>query len=119
MVLDIDGVIDRRVFGFPCTSAAGIEALALLHAHERSIALDTARSAVEVREYCSAYGLVGGVAEYGSYVWDAVEGRGRTLVSPESLGQLESAGGKRSERFRASSSMIAMTTPSGPAFTRR
>jgi hydroxymethylpyrimidine pyrophosphatase-like HAD family hydrolase len=91
VVLDIDGVLDRRVFGFPCTTAAGVEALALLHAHDCAVAVDTARSVAEVKEYCRAYGLVGGVAEYGSYVWDAVAGRGRALVSAESLRQLERA----------------------------
>jgi hydroxymethylpyrimidine pyrophosphatase-like HAD family hydrolase len=89
VVLDIDGVLDRRLFGFPCTSAAGIEALALLHGHGFSIALDTARSAAEVKEYCAAYGCAGAVAEYGSYIWDAVGQRGRVLVSAEALRQLE------------------------------
>jgi hydroxymethylpyrimidine pyrophosphatase-like HAD family hydrolase len=89
VVLDVDGVLDRRIFGFPHTTAAGIEALALLHAHDVAVALDTARSAVEVQEYCQAYGLVGGVAEMGSYVWDAVGQRGRAVVVPESLCQLE------------------------------
>jgi hydroxymethylpyrimidine pyrophosphatase-like HAD family hydrolase len=91
VVLDIDGVLDRRIFGFPCTTAAGIQALALLHAHEFAIAVDTARSVAEVTEYCRAYGFVGGVAEYGSYLWDATSQRGRVLVSPESLRQLEQA----------------------------
>jgi hydroxymethylpyrimidine pyrophosphatase-like HAD family hydrolase len=91
VVLDVDGVLDLRHFGFPCTSAAGIQALALLHEYGRPIALDTARSAEEVREYCRAYGLVGGVAEYGAYIWDAVAGRGRCLLGDEALGQLEQA----------------------------
>lgn len=91
VVLDIDGVLDRRIFGFPCTTAAGIEALALLHAHDFAVAVDTARSVAEVKEYCRAYGFAGGVAEYGSFAWDAVNGRGRVLASPESLGQLEEA----------------------------
>jgi hydroxymethylpyrimidine pyrophosphatase-like HAD family hydrolase len=90
-VLDIDGVLDRWIFGYPCTSAAGVEALSLLHAHDFAVILDTARSALEVREYCRAYGLAGGVAEYGAYLWDAVGQRGRVLVSPESLAQLERA----------------------------
>ncbi|HEX5272250.1 MAG TPA: HAD hydrolase family protein, partial [Gemmataceae bacterium] len=89
VVLDVDGVLDRRVLGFPCTTGAGIEALALLHAHDFTVALDTARSADEVKEYCRAYGLAGGVAEYGSYAWDAVNDRGRVLVSDESLAQLD------------------------------
>src|SRR5262249_8469349 len=91
VMLDVDGVLDRRLFGFPCTTAAGIRALALLHAHERPVAINTARSVMEVREYCRAYGLVGGVAEYGSYAWDAVAGRGRPLVSDESLAQVRKA----------------------------
>jgi hydroxymethylpyrimidine pyrophosphatase-like HAD family hydrolase len=91
VVLDIDGVLDGRTFGFPCTTAAGVEALSLLHAHEFAVAVDTARSAAEVKEYCRAYGLVGGVAEYGGYVWDAVGQRGRALVSPEPLRQLARA----------------------------
>jgi hydroxymethylpyrimidine pyrophosphatase-like HAD family hydrolase len=91
VALDIDGVLDRWIFGFPCTSAAGVQALALLHAHDFGVIVDTARSAVEVREYCRAYGLAGGVAEYGSYLWDAVGQRGRVLVSLESRRQLDEA----------------------------
>ncbi|TMI77554.1 MAG: hypothetical protein E6H04_13995, partial [Bacillati bacterium ANGP1] len=52
VVMDIDGVLDRQVFGFPSTSAAGIEAVSLLHAHGFAVALDTARSAPQVKEYC-------------------------------------------------------------------
>ncbi len=89
VVLDIDGVLDRRFFGFPCTTAAGIRAISLLHAHDFPVVIDSARHAVEVQEYCTAYGFVGGVAEYGSYIWDAVGNRGRVLVTPESLSQLE------------------------------
>jgi hydroxymethylpyrimidine pyrophosphatase-like HAD family hydrolase len=88
-VTDIDGVLDRMVFGFPATTAAGIQAISLLHAHGFSIALNTARTLDEVKLYCRAYGFVGGVAEYGSVVWDAVEGREHILVSPQSLNELE------------------------------
>jgi hydroxymethylpyrimidine pyrophosphatase-like HAD family hydrolase len=91
VVLDVDGVLDRRVFSFPATTAAGIDALALLHAHGCAVAIDTARSAAEVKEYCRAYGLVGGVAEYGGYLWDAVARRGRSLVSDGSMAQLARA----------------------------
>jgi hydroxymethylpyrimidine pyrophosphatase-like HAD family hydrolase len=89
VVLDIDGVLDRRIFGFPTTTAAGIRALRLLHAHGLAVAVNTARSAREVKEYCSAYGFVGGVAEYGSYVFDAVTKKECKLVSAEALEQLE------------------------------
>jgi hydroxymethylpyrimidine pyrophosphatase-like HAD family hydrolase len=89
VALDLDGVLDRRLFGFPCTSAAGIEALSLLNAHGFSVALNTARSAAEVKDYCQAYHLAGGVAEHGSYLWDAVGQRERILINPEAMVQLD------------------------------
>ena len=88
VVLDIDGVLDRRIFGFPSTTAAGIRAIRLLHAHNIAVALNTARSLAEVKEYCKAYGFPGGVAEYGSVVWDAVRGIEKVLVGREALKQL-------------------------------
>ena len=89
VVLDVDGVLDRRPFGFPCTSAAGVEALSLLHAQGLSVALNTARSIEEVKAYCHAYSLAGGVAEHGAYLWDAVTGRGRALIDIGAMEQLE------------------------------
>jgi hydroxymethylpyrimidine pyrophosphatase-like HAD family hydrolase len=88
VVADIDGVLDRMVFGFPSTTAAGIKALSLLHSHGVCIAANTARTLQEVKQYCRSYGFAGGVAEYGGVLWDATNGRERTLVSPESLEQL-------------------------------
>jgi len=89
VVLDIDGVLDRRLFGFPTTTAAGLEALSLLHSHGFALAMNSARSCLEVREYCQGYGLAGGVAEYGSWIWDAVAGRERVLITDESARQME------------------------------
>lgn len=89
VVLDIDGVIDRRVFGFPSTTAAGAEALSLLRENNFSVAVNTARSASEVRDYCRAYSLAGGIAEHGSYIWDAVAEQERVLISSETARQLE------------------------------
>jgi len=89
VALDIDGVIDQRLFGFPATTAAGIEALELLNAHGLSVAVNTARSAAEVKAYCEAYSLAGGIAEHGGYLWDAVNQRGRALISPEAARQLD------------------------------
>src|SRR5262249_12954107 len=59
-----------------------------LHAHEFSVALNTARSLADVKDYCGSYSLAGGVAEHGSYIWDAVARRGRALVSPDAMRQL-------------------------------
>jgi len=87
--LDVDGVLDRRIFGYPCTTAAGMEALSLLARGGYSVALNTARSASEVRDYCEAYGLAGGVAEHGAYLWDAVAQHGQCLLGQETLAQLD------------------------------
>ncbi|WJR77313.1 HAD hydrolase family protein [Bradyrhizobium sp. NP1] len=89
VMLDVDGVIDRRIFGYPCTTAAGIGALSLLAAHGCSVALNTARSVYEVKDYCEAYGLAGGVAENGAYLWDAIAKRGRPLIDQETMIQLD------------------------------
>ncbi len=89
VVLDIDGVIDSRLFGFPNTTTAGMKALSLLSTHEFSVGLNTARSAAEMKDYCTAYSLAGGVAEHGSYLWDAVHQRERVLISREAARQLE------------------------------
>ncbi|MGH6737818.1 MAG: HAD hydrolase family protein [Bradyrhizobium sp.] len=86
---DLDGVLDRRLFGFPSTTAAGVKALALLHRHGIPIALNTARSVAEVKAYCDAYSLAGGIAEHGSYVWDAVNQRGRALIDADTAAQIE------------------------------
>jgi hydroxymethylpyrimidine pyrophosphatase-like HAD family hydrolase len=88
-MLDLDGVLDRRVFGYPCTTAAGMQALSLLTAGGYSIALNTARSAAEVRDYCQAYGWAGGVAEHGAYLWDAVAQCGQSLLDHETIAQLD------------------------------
>lgn len=88
VVLDVDGVLDRHVFGFPSTTLAGIQAVSVLHAHGIPVVLNTARTLAEVKEYSAAYGFVGGVAEYGAVVWDAASERERVLVSAESLAEL-------------------------------
>ena len=89
VVADVDGVLDKQIFGYPSTTAAGILGISLLHAHGLSIALNTARSLEQMKRYCEAYGGTGGVAEYGSAVWDAVSGRERILVGEEALGEME------------------------------
>ena len=91
VVMDIDGVLDKQIFGFPTTTAAGMQAISLLHAHGAAVALNTARTLDEVREYARCYGCVGGVAEYGSVVWDAVTDRTRPLVAPESREEVRRA----------------------------
>jgi hydroxymethylpyrimidine pyrophosphatase-like HAD family hydrolase len=90
-VLDVDGVIDQQVFGYPSTTLAGVQAISLLQQHGFAIALNTARSVPEMKEHCRAYGFAGGVSEYGAHVWDGVSGRQKILLSNESLDKLEHA----------------------------
>src|SRR5215469_4524071 len=93
VMIDIDGVLDRMVFGFPSTTAAGIKALSLLACHGFTVALNTARTLREVKEYCYAYGLACGVAEYGGVAWDRVQNRQVSLVDAESMRELEEVRG--------------------------
>jgi hydroxymethylpyrimidine pyrophosphatase-like HAD family hydrolase len=88
-VLDIDGVLDKKIFGFPSATRATIEAISLLHANGIAVALNSARSIAEVKEYSQAYGFCGGVAESGAYICDVINGTEQVLVSAESLAQLE------------------------------
>jgi hypothetical protein len=89
VVLEIDGVLDKLIFGYPSTTAAGMEALRVLHAHGVGVALNSARTLDEIREYSRTYGCAGGVAEGGSVAWDAVSDRTRVLVTEESADQLQ------------------------------
>lgn len=88
VALDVDGVLDLRRLGFPSTTADGIKAVSLLKAHGFCVVLNTARSVAEVKTYCDAYGFAGGVAEYGGYMWDAVNQRGQVLINEEAGRQL-------------------------------
>jgi hydroxymethylpyrimidine pyrophosphatase-like HAD family hydrolase len=88
VVLDIDGVLDKQIFGYPSTTAAGILAISLLHTHNQPLAFNTARTVYQMKEYCRAYGCVGGVAEYGSYAWDATTDKSQVLVSNDALDQM-------------------------------
>ena len=42
-----------------------------------------------MRDYCEAYGLAGGVAENGAYLWDAVAQCGQPLLDQETMVQLD------------------------------
>ena len=67
--LDIDGVLESEHLGFPSLTISSAFALRALKRHGYSPVLATGRSLDEVRERCRAYGLVGGVAEYGSALY--------------------------------------------------
>lgn len=87
--LDLDGVFDSNVFGFPQATTSGLIALARLQNHGFSVVLNTARSVADVRQYCEAYGLQGGVAESGCIFVDAMKQSEISLIEPEAAAQLK------------------------------
>ena len=67
--IDIDGVLEDSVLGFSATTPAGALALRTLQRHGFSPVLASGRSLAEVRDRCRSFGLVAGIAEYGSVIW--------------------------------------------------
>jgi hydroxymethylpyrimidine pyrophosphatase-like HAD family hydrolase len=86
--LDLDGVFDTDVIGFPQATTSSLIALSRLQRHGFSVILNTARSVTDVRQYCEAYGLPGGVAESGCVFFDAVAQSEISLIDPEAAKQL-------------------------------
>ncbi|HEY8283019.1 MAG TPA: HAD hydrolase family protein [Chloroflexota bacterium] len=79
--LDIDGVLETGVLGFSGLTPASAATLRALTRHGYRPILATGRSLGEVRERCAAYHLAGGVAEYGSVVYNHSTGSARSLLS--------------------------------------
>jgi hypothetical protein len=90
-VLDVDGVLETDVLGFPAASPLGVLALRALRAHGYRTLLATGRSLAEVGDRCAAYGLTGGVGEYGAACLDA--GSGRVSVLLDDARRAEGDGG--------------------------
>lgn len=86
--MDLDGVFDQELLGFPHASRCGLQSIALLRAHGFSIIPNTGRSIHDVRNYCETYGFPGGVAEYGSVFLDRVNGRELPLIAAAAGEQL-------------------------------
>jgi hydroxymethylpyrimidine pyrophosphatase-like HAD family hydrolase len=80
--IDLDGVLECDQLGFSATSPTGMLALRALIAHGYRPVLATGRSAPEVRDRCLAFGLAGGVAEYGTAIYCG--GESVDLRPPES-----------------------------------
>jgi hydroxymethylpyrimidine pyrophosphatase-like HAD family hydrolase len=86
--MDLDGVFDTEILGFPHTTPSGLAALRRLQSKGYAIVLNTGRSVEHVRNYCSAYGLPGGIAEYGSVFLDTVHQQVIPLTDNETVEQL-------------------------------
>jgi hydroxymethylpyrimidine pyrophosphatase-like HAD family hydrolase len=68
--LDVDWVLETKWLEFPAIAPAGAVALRALLRHGYRPVLVTARSLGEVRDRCRMYRLRGGVAEFGSVLYD-------------------------------------------------
>jgi hydroxymethylpyrimidine pyrophosphatase-like HAD family hydrolase len=73
--LDVDWVLETRWLEFPALTPAAALSLRALVRHGYRPLLVTARSLGEVRERCQLYRLAGGVAEFGSVLYDHQSGR--------------------------------------------
>jgi hydroxymethylpyrimidine pyrophosphatase-like HAD family hydrolase len=86
--MDLDGVFDHELLGFPHATRCGLQSIMLLRSHGFSVVPNTGRSVKHLRQYCEAYGFPGGVAEYGSVFADAVNGREVSFVDKDAADQL-------------------------------
>src|SRR5205814_365637 len=94
--------LETDTLGYPTLSPAGALALRALLAHGYRPVLATGRSTGEVRERCRAYGLPGGVAEYGSAIYHAATDRTCSLVGPAEAASLARQRGRGDARLRPS-----------------
>ncbi|HWG25848.1 glycosyltransferase [Actinospica sp.] len=81
-VLDLDGVLEADVLGFPTTSPAGALSLRALRAHGYRVLLATGRPIPDVQDRCANYRLAGAVAEYGAAMYNPASGA-TNLLRPE------------------------------------
>jgi hydroxymethylpyrimidine pyrophosphatase-like HAD family hydrolase len=85
--IDLDGVLECGPLGYPASSPSGVLALRALIAHGYQPVLATGRSLPEVHDRCAAFGLAGGVAEYGSAL--VCDGEAVDLLPPDGRALVE------------------------------
>jgi hydroxymethylpyrimidine pyrophosphatase-like HAD family hydrolase len=87
--IDIDGVLETVSLGYSSATPLGVLSLRALLCHGYRPLLATGRSLGEVRDRCLAYGLEGGVAEYGAVVYDRLHDRVIELLTEEQQRELD------------------------------
>jgi HAD superfamily hydrolase (TIGR01484 family) len=87
--IDIDGVLETDDLGFLALTPAAALALRALVLHGFRPLLVTGRSLEEVQDRCRAYGLAGGVAEYGAVIYDHGRATTAELLTQPAIGDLE------------------------------
>jgi len=80
--IDIDGVLETGWLGYSSATHEGVEAIRRLMRHGYRPIVVTGRSLGEVIDRCRAFGLAGGVAEYGAAIYDHGAGRVVELLEP-------------------------------------
>ena len=86
--MDIDGVFDTEIFGFPHTTISGLSGIAKLENDGYDIIPNSGRSIENIQSYCSLYNFSGGVAEYGSVIWDNLKKIEIPLIKSDVYDQL-------------------------------
>jgi hydroxymethylpyrimidine pyrophosphatase-like HAD family hydrolase len=87
--LDIDGVLETNILGFPSLSPDSAMALRALKQHAYRPVLATGRSLNDVKERCRIYRLPGGVAEYGAVVHNQLTGETFSLLTEHHIAALD------------------------------
>lgn len=90
--IDIDGVLETGRLGFSTTTPAGAHALRALTLHGYRPVIVTGRALGDVRDRCRHYGLAGGAAEYGAFVYDHLTGEARCLLEASEIAQVSRLG---------------------------
>ncbi len=89
--VDLDGVFESSTLGFSSTTAAGALGLRALRAHGFRVVIATGRSLGEVVDRCQNFDLAGGVAEYGSAIFDNSRSDAVELLSIDGQRAVEAA----------------------------
>ncbi len=98
--IDLDGVLESDPLGFPAPSPTGVMSLRALITHGYRPVVVTGRGIADVRNRCTALGLVGGVAEYGAAIYDHAAATVldlRTEAQRELIGHLRADLGARAD----------------------
>lgn len=81
--VDLDGCMEADAAGALVLTPLGAVALRALGRHGYAAVIVTGRSLDQVVNRCDAYALTGGVAEYGTALYDRAAGATRSLLPPE------------------------------------
>ncbi|TLY29694.1 MAG: HAD family phosphatase [Ignavibacteria bacterium] len=88
VAIDVDGVLEDSILGFSAMSPTAVKAVRTLARHGFQVVLATGRSLPDVIERSRILRVPGGIAEYGSVVWDRGREATATLVTPREMEQL-------------------------------